>query len=237
MAVKNTLYYQVMVELKQKIQSGEFPTNSKLPTEQELQKLFKVSRVTLRRAINQLVQEGLIEKIQGNGSYVRKPHKVKKLLRFNTSDSFSLTAKRNGFVPTAKIVNFANMVPPKEIRESFDLKEEDCLNVKRVLYIDGQPSIIDDSYIPAPFYQGIAEETVKDSLYETLKSKTGAKKLIAGITLVGALQADSVLAQLLEKPLGSALLTITNELVTENNVSVQYSREYADPEVYQIRIH
>ena len=73
-----------MLKLKQKIQDGEYPVDSKLPTEGELQDEFGVSRVTLRKAINQLATEGLIEKIQGNGSYVRKPGKVKKLLRLNS---------------------------------------------------------------------------------------------------------------------------------------------------------
>ncbi|GEN48892.1 GntR family transcriptional regulator [Ligilactobacillus pobuzihii] len=236
MKVKNTLYYQVMLELRKKIDDGEYPANSKLPTEKELQKLFGVSRVTLRQAINYLSDEGVIEKIQGNGSYVRNPPKVKKMLKFNTLEGFSTTAKKNGFFPSYKIIEFQDIIPSRRLQRIFEIKSAAHLNIKRILFLDGQPAIVDDSYIPTPFSQGLTEENVRDSLYGALKEKSEAKQLFPKETFVGAIEADKELSDLLEKPFGCALLDVTNTLVNEKGETIQYSEEYVDPEIYQIKI-
>lgn len=236
MKAKNTLYYQVMLKLKQKIHDGEFPIDSKLPNEQKLQNLFGVSRVTLRKAIDQLSAEGLIEKIQGNGSYVRKPRKVKKLLRLNSIESFSVTAKKNGYSPSSRIVNLEKVIPSRRIQNIFDLDTSICLNVKRVLLLDDQPAIIDDSYISSPFYESLNEKVLKKSLYQALEQSPSIEKLIPKETLVGATEADKELAELLEKPFGCSLLHVTNVLVNQEKKTVQCSEEFVDPEVYQIKI-
>ena len=236
MKAKNTLYYQVMLKLKQKIQDGEYPVDSKLPTESELQDEFGVSRVTLRKAINQLTTEGLIEKIQGNGSYVRKPGKVKKLLRLNSVEGFSYTAKKNGFLPSSKIINFAQIIPSRRIQNIFRLNSSTCLNIKRVLFLDEQPVIVDDSYILAPFYEFLQKSDIEISLYEALKKNPLIKKLSPQETLVSATEADKELSDLLAKPFGCSLLNIDNVLKNQDGKMVQCSEEFVDPDVYQIRI-
>lgn len=236
MKAKNTLYYQVMLKLKQKIHDGEFPIDSKLPNEQELQDLFGVSRVTLRKAIDQLSAEGLIEKIQGNGSYVRKPQKVKKMLRLNSIEGFSVTAKKNGYSPSSRIVNLEKVIPSRRIQNIFDLDTSICLNVKRVLLLDDQPAIIDDSYISSPFYESLDENALQKSLYQALEQSPLIEKLTPKETLVGATEADKELAELLEKPFGCSLLHVTNVLVNQEEKIVQCSEEFVDPEIYQIKI-
>ena len=72
-----------MEKIRQKIITGEYPIDSKLPNEFELSKQFNVSRVTLRKAIAGLAEDGLIEKIHGVGTFVRKPHKVKRMKAFH----------------------------------------------------------------------------------------------------------------------------------------------------------
>ena len=236
MKVKNTLYYQVMLKLKKKIHDGEYPTDSKLPTEKELQNLFGVSRVTLRQAINQLAEEGLIEKIQGNGSYVRDPPKVKKMLKLNTLEGFSITAKKNGFSPSSKIIVFKEIIPSRRIQSTFNIKSAVYLNIKRILFLDEQPAIVDDSYIPYPFHVGLTKENIHDSLYEALKKSSKAELLTPKETFVGAVESDTDLSNLLKKPFGCALLDVTNILINEKGSMVQYSEEYVDPNIYQIKV-
>lgn len=75
MEKRGSLYSQVMEKLRKKILTGEYQVNSKLPSELELMKIFNVSRVTLRKAIEGLVNDGIVEKVQGIGTFVRKPKK------------------------------------------------------------------------------------------------------------------------------------------------------------------
>ncbi|MEK4424059.1 FadR/GntR family transcriptional regulator [Solibacillus sp. FSL K6-1523] len=79
MIVRKRISDQVIDEIKSKIQSGEFPIDSKLPSENELAKMFNVSRVPIREALSALSSHGIIESIHGGGSWVR-PKPFEKLI-------------------------------------------------------------------------------------------------------------------------------------------------------------
>lgn len=104
-----------MEEIKKKIIAGEYPVNSKLPNEFELSELFNVSRVTLRRAVKGLVDDGLVEKIQGVGTFVRKPQKVKRIVISSAAESFSKIAKSEGFETKADVVKMQELVTPQKL--------------------------------------------------------------------------------------------------------------------------
>lgn len=71
MIVRKRVSDQVIDEIKSKIKSGEFPIDSKLPSENDLAKMFNVSRVPIREALSALSSHGIIESIHGGGSWVR----------------------------------------------------------------------------------------------------------------------------------------------------------------------
>ncbi|MFD1416377.1 FadR/GntR family transcriptional regulator [Oceanobacillus jeddahense] len=79
MIVRQRISNQIIEEIKNKIKSGEFPVNSKLPSENELAKMFNVSRVPIREALSALSSHGIIESVHGGGSWVR-PKPIDKLL-------------------------------------------------------------------------------------------------------------------------------------------------------------
>lgn len=69
---KTRIADQVLEQLKEKIKNGDFPTGSKLPSENELARMFGVSRVPIREAISILSASGLVESIQGGGTFIKK---------------------------------------------------------------------------------------------------------------------------------------------------------------------
>jgi GntR family transcriptional regulator, transcriptional repressor for pyruvate dehydrogenase complex len=79
MIVRKRVSHQIIDEIKNKIKSGEFPVDSKLPSENELAKMFNVSRVPIREALSALSSHGIIESVHGGGSWVR-PKPLEKLL-------------------------------------------------------------------------------------------------------------------------------------------------------------
>ncbi len=79
MIVRKRVSHQIIDEIKDKIRSGEFPVESKLPSENELAKMFNVSRVPIREALSALASHGIIESVHGGGSYVR-PKPLEQLL-------------------------------------------------------------------------------------------------------------------------------------------------------------
>jgi GntR family transcriptional regulator, transcriptional repressor for pyruvate dehydrogenase complex len=79
MIVRKRVSDQIIEEIKNRIKSGEFPVNSKLPSENELAKMFNVSRVPIREALSALSSHGIVESIHGGGNWVR-PKPLEKLL-------------------------------------------------------------------------------------------------------------------------------------------------------------
>ncbi len=79
MIIRKRISQQISEEIKNKIRSGEFPINSKLPSENELAKMFNASRVPVREALSALSSHGIIESVHGGGNWVR-PKPFEKLL-------------------------------------------------------------------------------------------------------------------------------------------------------------
>ena len=95
------LYQQLKEEIKGKITDNTFPYGSKIPTETELSEIFQVSRITVRRAIQELCQENYLVKKQGKGTFVKHAkvaRKIKYLL------GFSKSCEANGMVPSRKVI-------------------------------------------------------------------------------------------------------------------------------------
>ncbi|MFR3751536.1 MAG: GntR family transcriptional regulator [Enterocloster sp.] len=82
-----SLYYQVETYIRTKIESGEWPSGFKLPTETELCQYFGVSRTTIRQAVNKMVEGGLLMRKQGSGTYVTQPAYSRNRLSTQPSDS------------------------------------------------------------------------------------------------------------------------------------------------------
>lgn len=88
MIIKKRVSHQIIDEIKKRIKSGEFPVNSKLPSENDLAKMFNVSRVPIREALSALSSHGIIESVHGGGSWVR-PVPIDKLLNQTIIDVIS----------------------------------------------------------------------------------------------------------------------------------------------------
>ncbi|HFJ8521870.1 TPA: GntR family transcriptional regulator, partial [Enterococcus faecium] len=104
------LYLQLKEILKNKINTGEYPENTKIPAESELIESYEVSRITVRKAVEELVEEGYLLKKQGKGTFVNR-HKVFRKIEYVMG--FSESCKSNGFTPTS-IVLERKIIPATE---------------------------------------------------------------------------------------------------------------------------
>lgn len=95
------LYRQLLTRLRDAILSGEYPVGSRMPSEKELCQHYGISRVTVRRALKELTEEGLIHRHQGKGSFVTRPR-----LEHNLGQrrSFTEMCRVLGRVPSAKVI-------------------------------------------------------------------------------------------------------------------------------------
>lgn len=122
---KVPLHYQVYLELLSKIQSGVFKHGEKIPTEPQLEELFGVSRVTIRRAVEMLAQEGVLEKHRGKKgtivSNIKHDYDIRKLT------SFSDDVRLYGEEPHSELIAFEEIPAPQYIAECLHINPSEMV--------------------------------------------------------------------------------------------------------------
>ncbi len=162
------LYFQVKENLLEKIQNGYYEVGDLIPSESELQESYKVSRITIRRAIQELVQEGHLFTQQGKGTFVSKPKASQEL---NLISSWAETMARLGMHPETKLIKISEEPAPVNIAKLLDIPIGDKVyKIERLRYADGAPTCLMTNYLLASIAPGLAEKgLIGESLYETLE--------------------------------------------------------------------
>ena len=163
------LYYQLKENIRRKVLSKEWKVGSKIPTETEICNACNVSRITVRKALEELQSEGYLSKIQGRGTFVQKNSIEQKLSKFY---SFSEELKQKGLKESALLVDFSTVEAVNGLEQALCIEEKAPLyRVERVRYIDDTPYAIEQSYIPVGLAPGLTGEQVKtNGLYKSLNT-------------------------------------------------------------------
>lgn len=167
------LYQQVADDIKQKIISGEYKAGQILPSETKCCEIYQVSRVTIRNAISDLVDQGLLVKKHGKGTFVQKQKIPSNLFTFH---GFTTTCRENNIeIKTHILCSRKQEASLLDIR-ALNLREGDYIvYLKRLRFADGHPVIIEHVHLPYEKYKFLLCIDMEDrSLYETIAEKTGA---------------------------------------------------------------
>jgi GntR family transcriptional regulator len=197
------LWEQAKAALRDRIEAGEVKPGSRLPPERELCGLLGISRVTLRRALTALVEEGVLRSAHGRGWYVATSERKEWP---NTLESFSETAHRMGLVPTSRVLRCAADAATLDEAEAFQIAPGTALyRVDRVRMLDGVPIAVDESLVPADVAVGFEQlDFTTRSLYDTITG-LGFQPAQADTT-IEARSADAALAGHLEIEPGTPVL-------------------------------
>ena len=151
------LYYQLKESLLQKI-----------PTERELCEMYGVSRITVRKALDDLQNEDYLYRIQGKGTYVKRSSIDYRLSKFY---SFNEELSRRGLKERAQMLSFSKVVPEDKVRAQLHLAEgQEVFCVKRTRYMDETPYVIEISYIPSSLCPGLCREEIEtEGLYSSMR--------------------------------------------------------------------
>lgn len=225
------LYQQLADKIKDQIAAGELKENEQLMTEMELSKAYNISRITVRKALELLVDEDILTKRQGIGAFVTG----KKLLRsMNTMMSFTQTCEMNGQKATSRLL-FAGLseARPRDIR-LFGIKEGDSvISVRRLRFCDDVPVMIEEVRLRRTFAYLLSED-LSASLHITL-AKNGVK-LARGTKTIGICYATPEESQLLGVGENLALLLQRDESYDENGEAVYHSKNVINADRYSCTI-
>lgn len=214
------VYIQIHNQIKQDVENGKWQVGQRIPAERELAELFKVSRMTLRQAIQTLVDDGILERHVGSGTFVAN-RKVQEKMSGVTS--FTELMKAAGKTPSSKTISYHITTPSQSEIERLQLsKDTKVLRMERVRYGSGNPICFEVTAVPADLIADFSKEEVTSSFYKTLEEKAGLNPGRA-IQTVSAMSASEKIAEYLNVRRGEALLRLRQISYLQNGRPFEYT--------------
>lgn len=230
------LYYQVKEKILDKINKGVFNVGDIIPSETELQSLYKVSRITIRRAIQELVHEGYLSTQQGRGTYVSQPKVIQDL---NLITSWAETMEKLGMHPETKSIKFTQEPAHTPIAKLLEIEAgRPVYRIDRLRYAGGEPLCIMTNYLVPEIVPGLLEKgLIGESLYETLEKGYGIE-LSRAVEKVEAKAADKDEAALLRVKKGFPLLYVVRTTYDANDTPIEVVTAYnrGDRYAYEVNL-
>jgi GntR family transcriptional regulator len=221
----DTIGAQVM-ELIEELEPG-----TAIPAERELCARFQVSRMTLRRAIDDLVREGHLDRQHGRGTFVREPKIAQQL----TMTSFSEDMRRRGYAPGSRTLSMRDLVAGAQLGRRLAISPSaEVVQVERLRLADGRPMAIETLSLPRELVPGLrAADLVDASLYELLASRYGID-IASGQQTIEPTVSDELESELLEVPLHSPAFLFERTSRTEDGRIVEFVRSVYRGDRYQL---
>lgn len=227
------IYWQLAELIKAQISYGKYQPGDRLPTEQWLSSTYGISRVTVRKALQMLIGNGVLERSRSKGPTVAYPRLSRQTVRL-TSLSEDLT--RMGHVPSNRILQIERTVAPPDVAYLLEIQPGDpVFHMERLRLSDGIPLAIHNCYYPlAVCGKVLTPDFNEESIYHYLERNgivlTHAKQTVA------AQNANDAEASLLSVPRNGALLHIVRISSMANNTAVEYSDMLYNPARYDLRM-
>lgn len=225
------LYHQIYLDLRQMIQRGVISPGGMLPPEMEICQAYNVGRQTVRQAIARLVDEGLVERFAGRGTFVRENPRH---IQFFLDRSFSQQMRELGRKPHSRLLNVeTGIVDAESLPALRRWHGAPCLIIERLRLGDDEPICHQRSIVLVERCPGIEQQDFgSQSLYEVL-----ANCYQLAITridhVVRAVAADEYRAELLDVPLGAPLLFVGTTAYTDDGSVIEYSASYYRADRYE----
>ena len=161
------LYYQLREQMREKILSEEWPNGYEIPSELQLCEKLHLSRATVRQAIDDLVNENMLVRMRGKGTFVI----YKKSNNFLTEPSFSAQVEQMGLTSSTKLLGVTHQTIDKNVALFLGISTDtQVVCYKRLRFISDREIAIDHNYVLKP-YDKILEnaDLEKESVYSLLK--------------------------------------------------------------------
>lgn len=221
-------YVQLRRRLENGIDTGVFAPNSSLPPEREIADITDLSRVTVRKAIQELVKEGVVEQRQGSGSFVReKVARVEQSLSHLTS--FTEDMERRGLETTSKWLERGIFLPsPDEVVALGLASGDQVARIHRLREAGGQPMALERAALPLDILPNPIEVTT--SLYEILERSDN--RPVRAIQKISAINLGPREADLLGVAEGTAGLSIQRISYLESGRVAELTRSIYRGDAY-----
>jgi DNA-binding GntR family transcriptional regulator len=219
-----TVHGQIEDWLADAIAAGTLSPGDRLPTEHDLAAWLGVSRMTLRHALAELAQRGLVIRAvgRGGGTFVAEAKLEQDL---TTLAGFSEQLRRHGKVAGARVLAAAEIPAGVTAAAALELAEGDpVIEVRRIRLADGKPMVIEHSLFPAALCPGLLDSRLDGSLYELLEDNYGLRPSRARESLEPVV-AGVREAEALEIEEGAPLMLVERTAYSAAGQPLEYARD------------
>ncbi|PKM67251.1 MAG: GntR family transcriptional regulator [Firmicutes bacterium HGW-Firmicutes-2] len=225
------IYQDVKKELTYRIHEGVYKAGEKIPSERDLSLAFKVSRMTIRQALSELVVEGALYKSMGRGTFVSSPSLYQENLK-----SFTQTLIGQGMMPSTKVIEVATISQMKKISQWLNVDQmSPYYKVKRLRLGDGVPIALETIYIPKKYAEELPKHDLTHSLYKILEQEYGYD--LTHITCdIEANISSRIIMEAMGLNKQTALLKITGITYAQNDLKLFYEESYYRSELYKYHV-
>ncbi|MDQ0200850.1 GntR family transcriptional regulator [Neobacillus ginsengisoli] len=218
------LYIQLKESIRSSIINGQLKYGDQIPTELELSEEYKISRITVRKAILELVEEGYLVKKQGKGTFVNKRKIERKIVHFL---SFSDACKANGLTASSKVTKKEIIQPTPNDQKLLQLDDGDaCVFIQRVRYAGDSPIMLENNYFSYKDFHSLLNENLEGSVYKILREKLNVKPFGARGTTLEIVRATEEEVNLLHTSSGEPLFYMETTVFDENSRPVHIGKQY-----------
>lgn len=225
------LYEQACCRLRDRIETGDYGPGTAIPAETELCREFGVSRITVRRAVEELVRQGMLEKKQGKGTFVALPGPA---IDLQEVSSFHEACRRRGSKASTRVIH-VKMVPADE-KDEADLhlgRNQKVVETFRIRYADNIAVTVEINHFSSA-YSYLTEYDLDGSLYNILR-EFGADptKAVHDISIA---RADSMISQWLGISVGDPVLFLEEVIYDQKGRPLHNSRQWIRGDRFTFRI-
>lgn len=216
------LHLQLEEVIKNRIENDEWQPNTQIPSENELSKIYGLSRMTTRAVIMRLVFQGMLYRVAGKGTFVADPKITNKpLLQMGIQEQLD----QMGIESETRLLAVSQIDAPVRIQKELNLQAKvKVYCIERLRTIKGEPLSIHTSYIPAALCPGLEKkEFEQQQLCDILELNYRLRTARVVETLESSL-ATAREAELLGVKPGFTLLRLENTVYTLEDVPYEYSR-------------
>ena len=230
------LYYQLRELIAGTIEEGEYGPEYKLPSEQTLAETFGLSRMTVRQATSALVNDGVLVRKRGLGTYISPP-KVEQGLRLA---GFTEDMERRGMVPSTRILAIQHIQATENTARALDISKGDTVIVlERLRFADGEPMAYERCHLSVQRFPDLEEQIVRQQSLYTVLTRKYAVEPVKARQILEATVATGREAELLKVSKGAPLLLLERSTLDKTGTAIEFVKSLyrADRYVFHVELH
>ncbi|WP_395704116.1 GntR family transcriptional regulator [Aquabacterium sp.] len=228
------LYAQIKQLLRERILDGSYQPHQQMPSEAEMMASFGVSRITVRQALADLQNEGLIFRLHGKGTFVSKPKAFQDLGRLQ---GFGEAMREHGYESFNRVLSMQSVQPPAAVAERLRLpRRGKATELRRLRFLNREPISLDLSYLPPALGQRLGRKDLATrDIFAILENDFGLALGHADLQIGSAL-ADETLAGLLRVEEGAPVLQIERTTHLADGTPIDHELLYYRGDAFQYKV-